>query len=184
MILLLPWVPNAPLEQTWSFYCSPDGVLVLIMEQTDCGHFDHETCILAQDVDGVNGSHDQFCLEFGQRENFLMILKWVGPFLRWWPSSTMDGGGVNSSLPGQNGRQFGRQHFFLMHFSRMKMKEFWFKFHWNLFPRVQSGQIGDKPLSEPMLTWITDAYMRHEGEINLPSEAWIIMLAILKTFLL
>ena len=24
-------------------------------------------------------------------------------------------------------------------------------------------QIGDKPLSEPMLTWITDAYMRHWG---------------------
>ena len=22
-------------------------------------------------------------------------------------------------------------------------------------------QIGDKPLSEPMLTWFTDAYMRH-----------------------
>ena len=25
-------------------------------------------------------------------------------------------------------------------------------------------QIGDKPLSEPMLTWFTDEYMQHEGE--------------------
>ena len=26
--------------------------------------------------------------------------------------------------------------------------------------------IGDKPLSEPMLTQFTDAYMRHKGEMN------------------
>ena len=25
---------------------------------------------------------------------------------------------------------------------------------------------GDKPFSEPMLTWFTDAYMRHEGEMS------------------
>ena len=27
-------------------------------------------------------------------------------------------------------------------------------------------RIGDKPLSEPMLTHFTDAYMQHKGEIN------------------
>ena len=27
-------------------------------------------------------------------------------------------------------------------------------------------RISDKPLSEPMLTRITDAYMRHEGEMS------------------
>ena len=27
-------------------------------------------------------------------------------------------------------------------------------------------QIGDKPLSEPMLTQLTDAYMRYYGEMN------------------
>ena len=26
-------------------------------------------------------------------------------------------------------------------------------------------RIGGKPLSEPMLTWFTDAYMRHKGEM-------------------
>ena len=26
--------------------------------------------------------------------------------------------------------------------------------------------IGDKPLSEPMLTWFTDAFMRHYGEMS------------------
>ena len=27
-------------------------------------------------------------------------------------------------------------------------------------------QIGDKPLSESVLTWLTDAYMRHKGEMS------------------
>ena len=27
-------------------------------------------------------------------------------------------------------------------------------------------RIGDKPLSEPMLTWFTDAYMQHKGEMS------------------
>ena len=27
-------------------------------------------------------------------------------------------------------------------------------------------RIGDKPLSEPMLTGVTDAYMRHKGEMS------------------
>ena len=29
-----------------------------------------------------------------------------------------------------------------------------------------SLKIGDKPLSEPMLTRFTDAYMRHDGEMS------------------
>ena len=28
------------------------------------------------------------------------------------------------------------------------------------------GRVGEKPLSEPMLTRYTDAYMRHEGEMS------------------
>ena len=36
-------------------------------------------------------------------------------------------------------------------FFLMKMTEFQFEFHWNLFP-------GDKPLPEPMITQFTDAY--------------------------
>ena len=32
-------------------------------------------------------------------------------------------------------------------------------------------RIGDKPLSEPMLTWFGDAYMRHKGdELNCSSD--------------
>ena len=27
-------------------------------------------------------------------------------------------------------------------------------------------RIGDKPLSEPVLTWSTNAYMRHQGEMS------------------
>ena len=49
---------------------------------------------------------------------------------------------------------------------------FWVKFHWSLFlSPVDSNLamvlimawcwIGDKPLSGPMLTWFTDAYMLH-----------------------
>ena len=45
---------------------------------------------------------------------------------KWW---------LNSSPSGQNGRHCGRQHFQLNFFK--KMIEFWFKFHWSLFPGVQ-----------------------------------------------
>ena len=48
---------------------------------------------------------------------------------------------------------------------------FWLIFHWSLFLIIQLTitqvqimawcQIGDKPLSEPMLTWFIDAYMQH-----------------------
>ena len=31
-------------------------------------------------------------------------------------------------------------------------------------------RIGDKPLSEPMLTWFTDAYMQHYGEMTLSTK--------------
>ena len=54
-------------------------------------------------------------------------------------------------------------------FSWMKSFVFWLRFHWSLFLRTQMTitqdwfRIGDKPLSESMLTWFTDAYMRHYG---------------------
>ena len=43
---------------------------------------------------------------------------------------------INSSSPGQDGRQFGKRHF-QMYFLEMKIYEFWLIFHWNLFPRVE-----------------------------------------------
>ena len=53
-----------------------------------------------------------------------------------------------------------------------------YKFHWNLFPGVQltinqHGVIlaccrsGDKWVSEPMMVYITDAYMRHSASMDL-----------------
>ena len=70
-------------------------------------------------------------------------------------------------------------------FSLMKKFVFWLKFDWILFPRGQLIIIqhwfkmdwhwtSDKPLSEPMLTWFTDAYMQHwwwEDELN--EYVWI-----------
>ena len=64
-------------------------------------------------------------------------------------------------------------------FSWMKRFEFLFKFHWNLFPRVQGPinnksalvqimawrRSGDKPLYEPMLVYHTDAYMHHSASM-------------------
>ena len=44
------------------------------------------------------------------------------------------------------------------------VESFWFKFHWSLFLRANwqyPRRIYDKPVSEPMLTQSTDAYMRH-----------------------
>ena len=46
-------------------------------------------------------------------------------------------------------------------FSWMKKFEFWLTCYWSLFLRVQLTII--QPLSEPMLTRITDAYMGHKG---------------------
>ena len=78
---------------------------------------------------------------------------------------------INSSPPGQNGRFL--QMIFSDAFSWMKSFVFWLKFHRSLFLRAETdnnpalvqimgwGWIGDKPLSEPMLTWFTDAYMQH-----------------------
>ena len=55
----------------------------------------------------------------------------------------------------------------------MKIIELPLEFHWKFVPRSQINnkpalvqvmawhQIGDMPLSEPMLTRLTDAYMRH-----------------------
>ena len=43
---------------------------------------------------------------------------------------------IISSLPGQNGRHFWQTKFSNA-FSWMKVIQFWFKFHWNLFPGIQ-----------------------------------------------
>ena len=59
-------------------------------------------------------------------------------------------------------------------FSWMKIFVFWLKFHLSLFLGVRLTIIqhwfikwlGAKPLSEPMLTRFTDAFMRHEGEMS------------------
>ena len=67
-------------------------------------------------------------------------------------------------------------------------------FYWNFTEVVPSGgmdnnpalvwimawhRIGDKPLSEPMLTWFTDAYMRHyerENELTVLDSTFILLL--------
>ena len=58
-------------------------------------------------------------------------------------------------------------------FSWMKSFVFWLKCHWKFVPKrtididpalvwiMAWHRIGDKPLSEPKLTWFTDAYMWH-----------------------
>ena len=58
-------------------------------------------------------------------------------------------------------------------FSQKKRLAFWFEFHYSLFPKgpndKESGLVqvmawrraGDKPLPEPRLTQLTDAYMQH-----------------------
>ena len=63
-------------------------------------------------------------------------------------------------------------------FPWMKTVVFWFKYHWSLFQNVQlticmSKMVhvmdfcwsGDTPLSEPMLTKVTEAYMRQLASI-------------------
>ena len=58
----------------------------------------------------------------------------------------------------------------------MKSFEFWLKNHLNapdpieiyrvLVQKMAWCLVGDKPLSEPMPTRFTDAYMRHKGEMG------------------
>ena len=64
--------------------------------------------------------------------------------------------------------------YFQMHFREWTFFIFWLKFT-EVFPKdpIDNNQalvkimawrrIGDKPLPEPILTWITDAYMLHQG---------------------
>ena len=76
-------------------------------------------------------------------------------------------------------------------FSWMKMVAFWFKFNWNLFPRVQltaSVQViawrrtGNKPLPKPMKTQFTDVYMRHWGDelVELKNKKQIVYFLVTK----
>ena len=79
---------------------------------------------------------------------------------------------VSPSLPGQNGCHFGRQHF-QMHFLQWKNDRILIKISLKFVTRnridnkpalvqvIAWCRIGNKPLSEPMLTRFTDAYMRH-----------------------
>ena len=75
----------------------------------------------------------------------------------------------NSSPPGQNGQHFEDnifKHILLNEnfFIKMSLK-FVSKSAINNYPALVYTMachwIGDKPLSEPMLTWFTDAYMQH-----------------------
>ena len=72
---------------------------------------------------------------------------------------------LNLSSPGQNGH-----HFADYIFKRIFLNEnldFWLTFPLSLLLTVlYNGRIGDKPLSEPMLTRLPDAYMEHKGEIS------------------
>ena len=78
---------------------------------------------------------------------------------------------VNSSLPWAKWPPF-RRRYIRMHFREWKVVYFDWKFHWSLFLKVQltiigfdnglaQNFLGDKPLSEQILTRFTDAYMRH-----------------------
>ena len=59
-------------------------------------------------------------------------------------------------------------------FPWMKIFEFWIQFDWSLFldnitPLVQIlawRRTGDKPLSEPMMPYVGDAYMRHSASVS------------------
>ena len=51
-------------------------------------------------------------------------------------------------------------------FSWMKTFVFWLKFPWSLFLGVQMTITQCWLLSEPMLNWFTDKYMRHHGEMS------------------
>ena len=79
---------------------------------------------------------------------------------------------VNSSPPGQNSRHFADDIFRC--FLWMKRFAFWLKFHWSpiwhdvpfdnslaLAKIMARRRIGDKPLSEPMLSRFTGAFMQH-----------------------
>ena len=77
----------------------------------------------------------------------------------------------NSSLPGQNGRHFGRRHFQMHFFNANERTPI--RCSLKFVPRspIENepalGQVmvwrrtGDKPLPEPMLTQITDSCVRH-----------------------
>ena len=82
----------------------------------------------------------------------------------------------NSSLPGQNGRNFADDVFKCI-FVNEKFCisiEISLKFvpqgpvdnNPALVEIMAWCRIGDKPLSEQMLTPLTDAYMRHQGEMS------------------
>ena len=83
---------------------------------------------------------------------------------------------INSSPPGQNGRHFSDEIFRCI-FVNVKfciLIKISLKFVPNgpiynnpvLVEIMDWHRIGDKPLSEPMLTWLTDAYMRHYGDMS------------------
>ena len=89
---------------------------------------------------------------------------------------------INSSTPGQNGRHFGRRQI-QRHFLEWK----WYKMRISLkfvhrsvvdnkpaLVQVMAWcWIGDKPLSEPMLTHFTDAYLQHWGEMSFDWWCWV-----------
>ena len=66
---------------------------------------------------------------------------------------------ILTHLPWKNGRHFADDVF-----RRIFMNEMFcisIQISLKYVPKGQIDQIGDKPLYKPMLTWFTDAYMRH-----------------------
>ena len=83
---------------------------------------------------------------------------------------------LNSSPPGQNGHHFADDIFkcifvnekfcILIEISLKFVPKGLIDNNPALVQITAWRWIGDKPLSEPMLTWSTDAYMRQEGEMS------------------
>ena len=109
----------------------------------------------------------------------LVLLSWVvggedGSFQQY----------LNSSPSGQNGRYFA-DNIFSYIFVNEKFCIL-IKISLHLVPKgpmdnipalvqiMAWHRIGDKPLSEPMLTRFTDAYMRHKGEMSKSSNHWLL----------
>ena len=96
--------------------------------------------------------------------NWIQMVYWIGQWSFWliW---------MNSSLPGQNGRDFADDIFIciVVNETFCILIEILLKFvskglidnDQAMFKIMAWCRRGDKPLSEPMRTWFTDAYIRH-----------------------
>ena len=88
----------------------------------------------------------------------------------------------NTFRPRHSGRHFADDVFKCIFLK--KMLEFRLKIQWRLFPRIQITtnlalvrimawrRSGDRSLSEPMMCYLTGAYMRHSALMSYHIEAW------------